>query len=41
MKCHPFYLIGWLIAATVWLSLVSLTAEPVVPQTMAVIPLPA
>ena len=28
MKRHPFFLIGWLLAATVLLSLVGLTAEP-------------
>ncbi len=28
MKRHPFFLIGWLLAATVMLSLVGLTAEP-------------
>ncbi len=28
MKRHPFFLISWLIAATVLLSLVGLTAEP-------------
>lgn len=28
MKRHPLFLIGWLLAATVLLSLVGLTAEP-------------
>ncbi len=28
MKTHPFSLVGWLLAATLLLSLVGLTAEP-------------
>lgn len=28
MRRHPLFLVGWLIAATVLLSLVGLTAEP-------------
>lgn len=28
MKAHPFALVGWLLAATLLLSLVGLTAEP-------------
>ncbi|MGI9486738.1 MAG: hypothetical protein ACR2RF_12840 [Geminicoccaceae bacterium] len=28
MKRHPFFLVGWLLAATVLLSLVGLTAKP-------------
>ena len=41
MMSNPIYLIGWLITATVLLSLVSLTADPVPPQAMAVTQLPA
>ncbi len=41
MRNHPIYLIGWLLAATLLLSLVSLTAEPVPPQAMAETQLPA
>jgi hypothetical protein len=29
MKAHPYFLFGWLLAATVLLSLVGLTAVPV------------
>jgi|GEM_PF-5401395 len=29
MRQHPFFLIGWLLVATVLLSLIGLTVEPV------------
>lgn len=34
MNRHPFFLIGWVLAATVLLALVGLTAEPL-PATAA------
>lgn len=37
MRQHPSFLIGWLLAATVLLSLVGLTAEPLPVAKAAVI----
>ncbi len=35
MARHQVYLVGWLVAATVLLSLAGLTAEPFPPQSLA------
>lgn len=38
MRGNHFYLIGWLVAATVLLSLAGLTAEPLQPLVFAMAP---